>query len=48
LMVAAGKTGVPITQVGRFGGNVIRLGASEATLADLSALYRSAFATAVA
>ena len=44
LMVAAGKAGVPIVTVGRFGGTTVRMGGSEAPLADLSALYRGAFA----
>ena len=47
LIVAAGQVGVPVAQVGRFGGETVRLGASEAPLADLSALYRSAFADTV-
>jgi phosphoribosylformylglycinamidine synthase len=44
LMVAAGKAGVPIVTVGRFGGSTVRMGGSEAPLAELSALYRGAFA----
>ena len=47
LMVAAGHAGVPIAAVGHFGGHVVRLGPSEAPLADMSALYRSSFARAV-
>jgi len=47
LMSAAARAGVPIQSVGRFGGDVVRLGSSEAPLADLSALYRSAFANLV-
>ena len=47
LMVAAGQAGVPIASVGRFGGDAVRLGGSEAPLTDLSALYRSAFAHAI-
>ncbi len=39
--------GVPVARAGTFGGMVVRLGASEAPLADLSALYRTAFAKAV-
>jgi phosphoribosylformylglycinamidine synthase len=38
------KAGVAVARVGRFGGTDIRFGESRATLADLSALYRSAFA----
>ncbi|MEL7152138.1 MAG: phosphoribosylformylglycinamidine synthase subunit PurL [Pseudomonadota bacterium] len=48
LMIAAGQAGVPITQVGRFGGDEVRLGASSASLTELSALYRSAFADQIA
>ena len=47
LMVAAGHAGVPIAAVGRFGGQVVRLGPSEAPLAEMSALYRESFARAV-
>jgi len=46
LMVAAGRAGIPIAAVGRFGGDKLRMGSSEAPLAELSALYRSAFAAA--
>jgi phosphoribosylformylglycinamidine synthase len=48
LMVAAGQAGVPLALVGRFGGDTVTLGGDSAPLSDLSALYRSAFATAVA
>jgi phosphoribosylformylglycinamidine synthase II len=48
LLAAAQKAGVPLADVGQFGGDRIRLGQSEAPLADLSHLYRSAFAAAVA
>ncbi|WP_149142319.1 phosphoribosylformylglycinamidine synthase subunit PurL [Gemmobacter caeruleus] len=45
---AAGLTaGVPVTRVGRFGGATVTLGAESAPLADLSALYRGAFAAAI-
>jgi phosphoribosylformylglycinamidine synthase subunit PurL len=47
LMAAAGRANVPIHSVGRFGGDTVRLGASEAPIADLSALYRGAFARAI-
>jgi phosphoribosylformylglycinamidine synthase len=48
-LVAAGKAaGVPVAVVGRFGGDVVSLGGESASLAELSALYRSAFAKAVA
>ncbi len=45
LMVAAGKAGLPLTMVGQFGGDVVRLGTAEAPLGELSSLYRSTFAT---
>jgi phosphoribosylformylglycinamidine synthase subunit PurL len=48
LMVAAGRAGVPLALVGRFGGDTVRLGSETAALSDLSALYRSAFAAAMA
>ena len=44
LMVNAGRAGVPIASVGRFAGDSVKLGNSEAPLAELSDLYRSAFA----
>ncbi len=44
LMIVAGRTGVPIRAVGRFTGDTVRLGGSEAPLAELSALYRGRFA----
>lgn len=46
LMVAAGQANVPLTMVGQFGGEVVRLGRAEAPLSGLSALYRSAFEAA--
>ncbi|MGR3514222.1 MAG: phosphoribosylformylglycinamidine synthase subunit PurL [Paracoccaceae bacterium] len=48
LMIAAGQAGVPITQVGRFGGDEVRLGSSVAPLSELSALFRTAFADQIA
>jgi phosphoribosylformylglycinamidine synthase len=48
LLTAGAAAGVPVAEVGRFGGDVVRLGGSEASLAELSGLYRSAFAAAVA
>ena len=48
LMIAAGQAGVPIAQVGRFGGDEVRFGGSGTPLAELSALYRSAFADQIA
>ena len=47
LMTAAGKAGVPITHVGRVGGDTVSFGKASAPLADLSALYRAGFAQAV-
>ncbi len=47
LNVAANAAGVPLVAVGRFGGQMVRLGQSEATLEGLSAIYRSAFGAAV-
>jgi phosphoribosylformylglycinamidine synthase len=45
---AAGRAaGVPVVEVGRFGGDAVRLGRVEAPRAELSRLYRSAFAAAV-
>jgi len=46
-MSAAARAGVPVQSVGRFGGDVVRLGAAEAPLAELSTLYRTAFARAI-
>ncbi|MCL1629792.1 phosphoribosylformylglycinamidine synthase subunit PurL [Roseibaca sp. V10] len=48
LMVAAGQAGVTIAMVGRFGGDSVQLGRDSAALAELSALYRTSFAKAVA
>lgn len=47
LMVAAGQAGVMLATVGRFGGDTVQLGRDSAPLAELSALYRGAFAQAV-
>jgi phosphoribosylformylglycinamidine synthase len=44
LMVAAGKAGVTVSTVGRFGGDGVKLGGAEAPLAELAAIYRSSFA----
>jgi phosphoribosylformylglycinamidine synthase len=38
---------VPASRVGRFGGRTVSFGAASAALADLSQLYRSAFAAAL-
>ncbi|SDD78841.1 phosphoribosylformylglycinamidine synthase subunit PurL [Ruegeria marina] len=48
LMTAAAAAGVQVSAVGRFGGDRVRLGASEAPLAELAALYRGSFAAAIA
>ncbi|WP_319823530.1 phosphoribosylformylglycinamidine synthase subunit PurL [Thalassovita sp.] len=47
LMAAAAQAGVPIRTVGKFTGDSVKLGGSDAPLAELSALYRSAFETTV-
>ncbi len=44
LEAAAQAAGVPLARVGRFGGDAVRLGQDAAPLAELSALYRGAFA----
>jgi phosphoribosylformylglycinamidine synthase len=44
LMVAAGRAGVPMSTVGRVGGETVRLGTSEAPLAALRDIWRDAFA----
>ncbi|WP_158964037.1 phosphoribosylformylglycinamidine synthase subunit PurL [Chachezhania sediminis] len=48
LVLAASAAGVPIATVGKFGGDTVKYGGSEASLAELSALYRGAFAGALA
>ncbi|MEM9247208.1 MAG: phosphoribosylformylglycinamidine synthase subunit PurL [Pseudomonadota bacterium] len=40
LMVAAARAGVPLTSIGRFGGQTVRISASEASLDALSQLWR--------
>jgi phosphoribosylformylglycinamidine synthase len=45
LMVAAGRAGLPLAMVGTFGGDMVKLGRRAAPLAELSGLYRGAFAT---
>ncbi|MBC7139095.1 MAG: phosphoribosylformylglycinamidine synthase subunit PurL [Defluviimonas sp.] len=47
LAAAAQAAGVPLARVGRFGGDRVMLGMEIAPLAELSALYRGAFAAAV-
>ncbi len=48
LAAIAADAGVPLTRVGRFGGDTVALGQGHAPLAELSALYRGAFAAAIA
>jgi phosphoribosylformylglycinamidine synthase len=43
LMTAAGQAGLPLLTVGRFGGDTVRLGTSEAPLAHLKAVWSQAF-----
>ncbi|MCI2398801.1 phosphoribosylformylglycinamidine synthase subunit PurL [Aliiroseovarius subalbicans] len=43
LMVAAGQAGVPITTVGRFTGDMVRMGSSEAPLSELAHAFRTGF-----
>ncbi|MGI1661264.1 phosphoribosylformylglycinamidine synthase subunit PurL [Palleronia sp. KMU-117] len=45
LMVAAGKAGVPVAMVGRFGGGEVRFGDSSARLADLRDIHASALSS---
>ena len=44
LMIAAGRAGLPLTSVGRFTGDAVRFGRSEAALGDLHTVWRDAFA----
>ncbi|MCP4206044.1 MAG: phosphoribosylformylglycinamidine synthase subunit PurL [Shimia sp.] len=48
LMINAAKAGVSISSVGKFTGDTVRFGNSEAALEELSATFRSSFAAAVA
>ncbi|WP_323020549.1 phosphoribosylformylglycinamidine synthase subunit PurL [Pararhodobacter sp.] len=47
LMVAARAAGVTVATVGKFGGDSVSFGGASAPLAELSALYRGAFAAAI-
>ena len=47
LKAAAGAAGVPLALVGQFGGANVTFGADAAPMAELSALYRGAFAAAL-
>ncbi|MEY8802889.1 phosphoribosylformylglycinamidine synthase subunit PurL [Leisingera sp. XS_AS12] len=48
LMLAAGQAGVTLTTVGKFGGDSVKFGNSEAPLSELKEIFRSSFAAAVA
>jgi phosphoribosylformylglycinamidine synthase len=48
LMIAAGQAGVTIATVGRFTGDAVKMGGSEAPLAELSQVFRTSFAASVA
>lgn len=47
LLLAAQAAGVPVAAIGSFGGTAVSFGSDTAALADLSRLYRSAFAASV-
>ena len=47
LMVAAGQFHVPIAAVGRFTGQDVRIGHSQAPLSELAEIYRTGFHTAI-
>ncbi|MCX7566195.1 phosphoribosylformylglycinamidine synthase subunit PurL [Sulfitobacter sp. F26169L] len=47
LLSAATAAGMPLTQIGTFGGDTLSFGTSAAQLSDLDALYRSSFAQTV-
>ena len=48
LVARAAESGVPAARVGHFGGTMVKLGPESAPLAELSRLYRQAFAKALA
>ncbi|WP_373356564.1 phosphoribosylformylglycinamidine synthase subunit PurL [Pseudoroseicyclus sp. CXY001] len=48
LLAAAEAAGIALTQIGRFGGSDVVMGGERAPARDLFALYRSAFAAALA
>ncbi len=48
LMIAAGQAGVPLVSVGRFTGDSVKIGNSEAPLSELTETFRQSFAAAVA
>ena len=43
LMIAAGQAGVTLASVGRFTGDAVRMGRSDAPLSELSEVFRSSF-----
>ncbi len=47
LMIAASSAGVPISTVGKFTGDTVRLGHASAPLSELSAVYRGSFEEAL-
>ena len=47
LMTEAGKAGVPITTVGKFGGRDVTMGGASLPLGDLAALFRTSFQEAI-
>jgi len=47
LMIRAGRAGVPIRHVGRFGGDTVTLGSKSAPLADLTEIWRTSFERAL-
>ncbi len=47
LMIAAGQAGITVTSVGRFTGDRVRVGSSDAPLQELAHLYRTRFAEVV-
>ena len=44
LMTAAGHAGVTLTAVGKFGGEAVCFGSSQAPLTELAQIYRACFA----
>ncbi len=42
-MIAAGQAGVTLTSVGRFTGDTVKLGGSEAPLDEMVEIYRTGF-----
>ena len=47
-MTAAAQAGVTLTSLGKFAGDSVKFGGSEAALGDLAEIYRGGFAAAVA